>query len=99
MPQKKSKDLVRIAVAKAALMDPLAQPEVGITQKGLVIGGGVAGMTAALGLADQGFQTYLLEKAPVLGGLCPEPGQRIGPGSPLPKCAQPCGKSDGPSGH
>ena len=65
----KSKDLVRIAVAKAALMDPLAQPEVGITQKGLVIGGGVAGMTAALGLADQGFQTYLLEKAPVLGGF------------------------------
>ena len=65
---KKSKDLVRIAAAKAALMTPLSQPEVGITQKGLVIGGGVAGMTAALGLADQGFYTYLLEKGPSLGG-------------------------------
>jgi heterodisulfide reductase subunit A len=65
----KSKDLVRIAVAKAALMNPLAQPEVGITQKGLVIGGGVAGMTAALGMADQGFETYLLEKGRELGGF------------------------------
>ena len=64
----KSKDLVRIAVAKASLMRPLAQPTVGITQKGLVIGGGVAGMTAALGLADQGFHTYLVEKAGSLGG-------------------------------
>ena len=64
----KSKDLVRIAVAKAALMSPLSQPEVGITQKGLVIGGGVAGMTAALGLADQGFHTYLVEKGDDLGG-------------------------------
>ncbi|HCY84996.1 MAG TPA: heterodisulfide reductase, partial [Desulfobacteraceae bacterium] len=64
----KSKDLVRIAVAKAALMNPLDQPEVGIVQKGLVIGGGVAGMTAALGLADQGFHTYLIEKGETLGG-------------------------------
>ncbi len=65
----KSKDLVRIAVSKAALMNPLDQPEVGITQKGLVIGGGVAGMTAALGLADQGFHTFLLEKDVALGGF------------------------------
>ena len=64
----KSKDLVRIAVAKAALMTPLSQPEVGITQKGLVIGGGVAGMTAALGMADQGYQTYLIEQGEDLGG-------------------------------
>ena len=65
---RKSKDLVRIAVAKAALMMPLAQPEVGITQKGLVVGGGVAGMTAALGLANQGFHTYLIEQGQELGG-------------------------------
>ncbi len=64
----KSRDLVRIAVAKAALMDPLAQPEVGIVQKALVIGGGVAGMTAALGLADQGFDTCLVEATDHLGG-------------------------------
>ncbi len=65
---KKSKDLVRIAVAKASLMKSLAQPTVGVTQKGLVVGGGVAGLSAALGLADQGFHTYLLERDETLGG-------------------------------
>ncbi len=64
----KSKDLVRIAVAKASLMKPLAQPTVDVTQKGLVVGGGVAGLSAALGLADQGFYTYLIEKNETLGG-------------------------------
>ena len=64
----KSKDLVRIAVAKASLMKPLTQPTVGVTQKGLVIGGGVAGLSAAMGLADQGFYTYLVEKTDMLGG-------------------------------
>ena len=64
----KSKDLVRIAVAKAALMKPLSQPTVGVVQKGLVIGGGVTGLTAALGLARQGFFTTLVEKSEVLGG-------------------------------
>ncbi|CCK79323.1 HdlA2: heterodisulfide reductase-like protein, iron-sulfur subunit [Desulfobacula toluolica Tol2] len=64
----KSKDLVRIAVAKATLMRPLPQPSVGVVQKGLVIGGGVAGITAALGLARQGFFTTLVEKNDVLGG-------------------------------
>jgi len=64
----KAKDLVRIAVAKAALMRPLAQPSVSIMQKGLVIGGGVTGITAALGLARQGFFTTLVEKSGVLGG-------------------------------
>jgi len=64
----KARDLVRIAVAKASLMQALPQPTVGIVQKGLVIGGGVAGMTAALGLARQGFFTTLVEKEDVLGG-------------------------------
>ncbi len=64
----KSKDLVRIAVAKAALMRPLSQPSVNVVQKGLVIGGGVTGITAALGLAKQGFFTTLVEKNDVLGG-------------------------------
>ena len=64
----KAKDLVRIAVAKASLMRALPQPTVGIVQKGLVIGGGVAGMTSALGLAKQGFFTTLVEKEAVLGG-------------------------------
>jgi heterodisulfide reductase subunit A len=64
----KARDLVRIAVAKAALMRPLTQPFVGINQKGLVIGGGVAGLTAALGLARQGFPAVLVEQKDVLGG-------------------------------
>ncbi|MFA5906763.1 MAG: FAD-dependent oxidoreductase [Desulfobacula sp.] len=64
----KARDLIRIAVAKASLMRALPQPSVGIIQKGLVIGGGVAGMTAALGLARQGFFTTLVEKEAVLGG-------------------------------
>nr|NJM03481.1 CoB--CoM heterodisulfide reductase iron-sulfur subunit A family protein [Desulfobacula sp.] len=64
----KAKDLVRIAVAKVSLMRALPQPTVGIVQKGLVIGGGVAGMTSALGLAKQGFFTVLVEKEAVLGG-------------------------------
>jgi len=65
---KKSKDLVRIAVAKSALMRPLSQPTVDVIQKCLVIGGGVTGITAALGLAKQGFPTTLVEKEEILGG-------------------------------
>jgi len=64
----KAKDLVRMAVAKARLLEPLKQPEIKITKRALVIGGGVSGMTAALSLASQGFETHLVEKQPVLGG-------------------------------
>ncbi len=64
----KAKDLVRMAVAKARLLEPLYPAFVGVNANGLVIGGGVAGMTAALNLANQGFKTYLLERSPALGG-------------------------------
>jgi len=64
----KSKDLVRMAVAKARRMVPLAEQTVPVTPKALIIGGGVAGMTAALSLADQGFESVLLEKGKSLGG-------------------------------
>jgi heterodisulfide reductase subunit A len=64
----KAKDLVRMAVAKSRLLEPLQKIDLPITQKGLVIGGGLAGMTAALELANQGFETYLVEKEPELGG-------------------------------
>jgi len=64
----KARDLVRMAVAKAKLLEPLKQPEIKITKRALVIGGGVSGMTAALSLASQGFETDLAEKEPVLGG-------------------------------
>ena len=64
----KAKDLVRMSVARAQLIQPLPQPSIGVDNKALVIGGGIAGMTAALGLADQGFHTYLVEQSSELGG-------------------------------
>ena len=70
-PQKatqKAKDLVRMAVAKAELLTPLKRVEIDVIQKALVIGGGVAGMTASLSLARQGFEVVLVEKENELGG-------------------------------
>ncbi len=64
----KAKDLVRIAMAKSRLLEPLYPEFVDVNHDALVIGGGVAGMTAALELAEQGFETYLLEKDDLLGG-------------------------------
>ena len=64
----KAKDLVRMAVAKVALSEPISEIEVEVNQKALVIGGGVAGMTAALSLADEGFKAYLIEQDAKLGG-------------------------------
>jgi heterodisulfide reductase subunit A len=64
----KAKDLVRMAVAKSRLMEPLYPEFVDVNHDALVIGGGAAGMTAALELAEQGFETYLLEKDDQLGG-------------------------------
>ncbi len=64
----KAKDLVRMAVAKVALQQPLEEVRLPITQSGLVIGGGVAGMEAALALAEQGYPVTLVEKKDVLGG-------------------------------
>lgn len=64
----KSKDLVRMAVAKARMLEPLQTRFVPIIRSALVIGGGVAGMSSALELADQGYDTYLVEKENELGG-------------------------------
>ncbi len=64
----KSKDLVRMAVARAATLKPLHQSRASIHRSGLVIGGGAAGMTAALGLAAQGFDAVLVEREKELGG-------------------------------
>jgi heterodisulfide reductase subunit A len=64
----KAKDLVRSVVAKAALLKPLKKPVINVTQVGLVIGGGVSGMTAASELAKQGFEVHLVEKEKELGG-------------------------------
>ncbi|MEM0007069.1 MAG: CoB-CoM heterodisulfide reductase HdrA2 [Candidatus Bathyarchaeia archaeon] len=65
----KAKDLVKMAVAKAALLKPAKEIEVPIIRKALVIGGGVAGIQAALDLANTGYKVYLVEREPSIGGM------------------------------
>jgi heterodisulfide reductase subunit A len=65
----KAKDLVKMAVAKAALLKPASEIEVPIIRKALIIGGGVAGIQAALDLADTGYKVYLVEREPSIGGM------------------------------
>jgi len=64
----KARDLIRMGVAKARLLEPLEEIEVKVAPSALVIGGGVVGMEAALNLARQGFDVHLVEKEPELGG-------------------------------
>jgi heterodisulfide reductase subunit A len=64
----KCKDLTRMAVARASLLEQIPDILVDVNQSALVIGGGVAGMTAALSLADQGFPATIVEKSSLLGG-------------------------------
>jgi heterodisulfide reductase subunit A-like polyferredoxin len=64
----KAKDLVRMAIAKAILLKPLPIVTLDVDHKGLVIGGGLTGLTAALKLADEGYEVYVMEKEKELGG-------------------------------
>ena len=64
----KAKDLVRMAVGKVSLFEPMSEPRIKINETALVIGGGLAGMSAARNLAVQGYHTCLIEKEGVLGG-------------------------------
>lgn len=64
----KAKEIVKIAVAKARLLGPLQPIEVPVTNKALVLGGGIAGINAALDLAEMGFKVYLVEKNESIGG-------------------------------
>jgi heterodisulfide reductase subunit A len=64
----KAKDLIRMAVAKVKLAQPLQPKKVGVTKKALVIGGGIAGIQASLDLADSGYEVFLIEKNPSIGG-------------------------------
>jgi heterodisulfide reductase subunit A len=64
----KAKALVASAVARAALLEPLEEREVGVTKAAIVVGGGVAGIHAALDVADAGFPVYVIEKDDHLGG-------------------------------
>jgi len=64
----KARDLVRMAVAKAFLLNPLFQSELPVSPSALIVGGGITGMTAALSLSSQGYPVTLVEKNQILGG-------------------------------
>jgi heterodisulfide reductase subunit A len=65
----KAIDLVRMAIARARLLEPLEEPEVDIKRSTLIVGAGIAGISAALDLADAGFKVYLVEQQPTIGGF------------------------------
>ena len=65
---KKANDLVRMAIAKAALLEPLEGSKIPVTNSAAVIGGGITGMTTALDIAAQGFPVHLVDRAGQLGG-------------------------------
>ena len=65
----KAMDIVRVAVTRAKWLYPQDEEYIPVTDAALVIGGGVAGMQAALDLADAGHPVYLVEKKPSIGGI------------------------------
>jgi heterodisulfide reductase subunit A len=65
----KAKEIVKVAVARARWLYPQDEEQISVTDAALVIGGGVAGMQAALDLADAGHTVYLVEKRPSIGGI------------------------------
>jgi len=65
----KAKDLVRMAIARSATLKQLNEKVISVNKQALVIGGGISGMNAALGLGKQGFKVFLLEKESELGGF------------------------------
>ncbi|MCW7075029.1 MAG: CoB--CoM heterodisulfide reductase iron-sulfur subunit A family protein [Candidatus Methanospirare jalkutatii] len=64
----KAKEIVRAAVFRVALLEPLEEKEVSVLPSALVLGGGIAGIQAALDIANAGFKVYLVEKSPSIGG-------------------------------
>ncbi len=68
MATEKAKDLVRMAVSKVAMQEPLAEVELPVNQTAMVVGGGISGMAAAKSFAEQGYETHLVEKGSRLGG-------------------------------
>jgi len=66
---RKAQGIVKVAVARAHWLYPQNEEQVSVTDAALVIGGGVAGIQAALDLADSGHQVYLVEKQPSIGGV------------------------------
>lgn len=66
--QQKAKDMLAASAARAVLLEPLDYIEVPVTKRALVVGGGIAGLSAALDLAEAGVETILVERSPTLGG-------------------------------
>ncbi len=66
---KKASELIKMGVARAALLEPLEKYRVDVTPSTLIIGGGIAGMTAALTIANAGYKVHLIEKEEKLGGM------------------------------
>jgi heterodisulfide reductase subunit A len=65
----KAKDITRMSVVRASLLQPLQEIDLPVNKAALVVGGGIAGMTCALSIANQGHEVYLLEKDKDLGGI------------------------------
>lgn len=66
---RKARDIVKAYVSRARNLEPQVEKELAVTKSALVIGGGIAGIQAALDLGDAGHQVYLVEREPSLGGL------------------------------
>jgi heterodisulfide reductase subunit A len=66
--QKVAEDIIRSAVARASVLEKILVKEVDITKKALIIGGGVAGLSAGIDLAEEGFEVHLVETNPTIGG-------------------------------
>lgn len=66
--QRTAEDVVKSGVARATVLEKILVKEVDITKKALIIGGGVAGLSAGIDLAEEGFEVYLVEKSPTIGG-------------------------------
>lgn len=66
--QNVAKDAIRSAVARATVLEKILIKEVDITKKALIIGGGVAGLSAGIDLAEEGFEVHLVETSPTIGG-------------------------------
>jgi heterodisulfide reductase subunit A2 len=65
----KAKDILRMSVARACLLKPLQEIDLPVNKSALVVGGGIAGMTCALSIANQGHEVYIVEKDKALGGM------------------------------
>ena len=66
--QRTAEDAIKSGVARATVLEKILVKEVDITKKALIIGGGVAGLSAGIDLAEEGFEVYLVEKSPTIGG-------------------------------